>query len=105
MTIDYEAVTEIFVGETEENLQTMEEALVALEDSPADAELLQVVFRNMHTLKGNAATVGLDDVAQFAHIVEDLLDRVSSRAIALTPELTTVLLRSGDVLRSRVARR
>jgi two-component system, chemotaxis family, sensor kinase CheA len=105
MTIDYEAVTEIFVGETEENLQTMEEALVALEDSPADAELLQVVFRNMHTLKGNAATVGLDDVAQFAHIVEDLLDRVSSRAIALTPELTTVLLRSVDVLRSMVARR
>jgi two-component system, chemotaxis family, sensor kinase CheA len=105
MTIDFAAVMEIFVSETEENLQTMEEALVALEDNPDDDEPLQAVFRNIHSLKGNAASVGLEDVAQFAHIVEDLLDRLSARTLQLTPELTTVLLRSVDALRSMVAKK
>jgi two-component system, chemotaxis family, sensor kinase CheA len=105
MTIDYGAVLEVFVSETEENLQTMEESLVALEDNPDDDETLRTVFRNVHSLKGNAASVGLEDVAQFAHIVEDLLDRLSARTIALTPELATVLLRSVDALRSMVAKR
>jgi two-component system, chemotaxis family, sensor kinase CheA len=105
MTVDYAAVMEVFVNETKENLETMEEALVALEDSPGDEEPLQAVFRNMHSLKGNAASVGLEDVAEFAHIIEDLLDRLRTRSLVLTPELTTVLLRSVDALRSMVAGR
>jgi two-component system chemotaxis sensor kinase CheA len=105
MTIDYGAVMEVFVTETEENLQSMEDALVALEDSPGEDEPLEAVFRHTHTLKGNAASVGLEDVAQFAHVVEDLLDRLRTHALVLTPELTTVLLRSVDALRSMVAKR
>jgi two-component system chemotaxis sensor kinase CheA len=105
MTIDYGAVMEVFLSETEENLQTMEEALVALEDSPDDDETLQAVFRNVHSLKGNAASVGLEDVAQLSHIVEDLLDRVRARILPLTPEITTVLLRSVDALRTMVSKR
>ena len=58
MEIDRQALVEVFLAEAEENLSAIEHSLLALETSPRDAEALATVFRAVHTLKGNSASLG-----------------------------------------------
>ena len=62
-----------FLAESEEGLGQMEEALLLLESSPDDDETVQTIFRVAHTLKGNAASLGFDRLAEFAHLKHTLL--------------------------------
>ncbi|HVQ30210.1 MAG TPA: Hpt domain-containing protein, partial [Vicinamibacteria bacterium] len=100
--LDLEEIIATFVAETEEGLSTMEQALIGLEARPADAELLGSIFRVAHTLKGNAAILGLAVPAEFAHALEDLLDRVRAKTVPVTAVLVTLLLEAVDVLRVMV---
>ncbi|HEX6372641.1 MAG TPA: chemotaxis protein CheA [Longimicrobium sp.] len=102
MEIDMAAILPVFLAEAEENLAQVEDALLALEASPGDVEALNTVFRAAHTLKGNAANLGLAPVAEFAHGVEDVLDRLREGAIVLTAPLAGLLLRAVDALRALV---
>ena len=99
MEFDAEALLLTFIAETEENLRTIEEGLLSLERTPDDAEVLQTVFRMAHTLKGNSASLGFTGVAEFAHVLEDQLEKLRKRAQPVTAELVTVLLESVDSLR------
>src|SRR5580704_543699 len=56
---DREAVLAAFLVESEEGLDSMEQALVQMESSPSDLELLHSIFRVAHTLKGNATSLEL----------------------------------------------
>jgi len=94
-----QAVFQVFLAEAEEGLAAMESGLIALETHPDDAEVLFNIFRAAHTLKGNAAAFGLNALASFAHTLEDLLDRLRSGDIVLTPERATLLLSGVDALR------
>lgn len=96
------ALLQTFVVETDERLMAMEEALVELETRPDDVELIQRIFRDAHTLKGNAACLGFGRVSEFAHAVEDLLHRLRNRTLAVDGGLITVLLQSVDALRQMV---
>jgi len=91
MDLDHKALIETFRAEAEENLATIEEALVALEAHPEDADLLHEIFRAAHTLKGNAAALELPGVAALAHNVEDLLDRLRAGTLEATATLVTLL--------------
>lgn len=99
MEFDAEALLLTFIAETEENLRVMEEGLLSLETRPDDTEVLQTIFRMAHTLKGNSASLGFTGVAEFAHALEDQLERLRKRTRAATPELVTALLASIDALR------
>jgi two-component system chemotaxis sensor kinase CheA len=59
-----------FVQESEELLEQMEDALLAMEDAPDDEEHLNSVFRAMHTIKGAAGIFGFDFIVEFTHPVE-----------------------------------
>ncbi|HST59881.1 MAG TPA: chemotaxis protein CheA [Longimicrobium sp.] len=102
MDIDLNAVIEVFLAEAEEGLAAMENALLALEAQPGDAEPLHTVFRIAHTLKGDAATLGFRPVADFAHAVEDLLERLRAGEAAPTAERIALLLRAVDALRALI---
>jgi two-component system chemotaxis sensor kinase CheA len=99
MEFDAEALLLTFIAETEENLRTIEEGLLSLERNPGDAEVLQTVFRMAHTLKGNSASLGFTGVAEFAHVLEDLLEKLRKHAEPVTAELVTTLLEAVDSLR------
>jgi two-component system chemotaxis sensor kinase CheA len=99
LEIDKALLTETFLAEAGELLAHMEQTLVALEACPQDDELLHALFRDAHTLKGGAALVGFDAVKDIAHDVEDVLERLRKRTLAVTDALVTTLLRSVDVLR------
>ena len=97
---DRALVLETFRAEAGDHLRRLEEMLVALESRTHDAELLQEIFRAVHSLKGDAAMVGFPEIAEFAHRVEDLLDALRDGLVAVDADMVTLLLRAVDVLRA-----
>jgi len=85
-----------FVHEVEDLLERIEAAILALETTPGDAELINQLFRAFHTLKGSAGVAGVISVAGFTHHVETAMDRVRSGAAGLTPQLVSAVLASKD---------
>ena len=99
MEIDNELLLKTFVTENEDGLAQMEQAILDLEFHPDDAELLNTVFRVVHSFKGNAAIFELKHAQEFAHALEDLLDRIRTRRLRFSPHIADVLLTSRDVMR------
>jgi two-component system chemotaxis sensor kinase CheA len=102
-SIDFDAIVRTFAAEWDEHARAMEESLLALEHRPSDVEALRTVFRGAHTLKGNASTLGFDHLAEFAHVVEDLLDELLADQSAIDSARVSLLLQSLDVLRELVS--
>jgi two-component system chemotaxis sensor kinase CheA len=100
---DREAVLASFLVESQEGLDSMEQALVQMESNPSDPELLANIFRVAHTLKGNATSLGLTEIAGFAHVVEDLLDVFREQQTMPGADLISLLLKAVDELRAMVA--
>jgi len=86
---------QIFVAEAEELLLEMEDALLELENRQDD-EILNLIFRAAHTIKGSAGLFGFDHIIHFTHVVENVLDDMRNCLIPITSELITVLMRSKD---------
>ncbi len=89
----------LFLDETEEKLEELDQGLLALEDDRSDEETVARLFRAAHTIKGSAGTVGLTSMAELCHLMEDVLDGVRAGRIALGKEDVTVLLWGVDTLR------
>lgn len=100
---DREAVLASFLVESEEGLDLMEQALVQMESSPSDPELLPNIFRVAHSIKGNATSLQLSELAGFAHVVEDLLDVFREQQAVPSAELISLLLKAVDELRAMVS--
>ena len=94
-----ERFRETFFEEAAEHLANMESALLGLEHSPGDQELLNGIFRCAHSIKGASGTFGLNEVARFTHSLENLLDRMRDGTLAASPDRLDLLLRSSDILR------
>ena len=103
MEIDREALLRVFSAESEDGLGEMEDVLLELEQRP-DPEGVHTVFRLAHTLKGNAASLGFDELAALAHVAEDLLDRLRAGALRWTASMVTLVLRAVDALRDLLRR-
>ena len=88
-----------FISEAQEQTDLIEELLLELEEQPDNRELLDSLFRCAHTVKGSAGIFGLNRVVEFTHHVETLLDKLREGQMALTPALSTVLLRSNDQIK------
>ncbi len=98
MQIDLNRFRAAFYEEAGEHLENMEAGLLALETSGGDNEVLNTIFRAAHSIKGASATFGMDQVARFTHVLENLLDRMREREILPTMDLCELLLKSTDVL-------
>ncbi len=94
-----------FFEEAAENLAEMETLLLSFAPAAADHEVLNAIFRCAHSIKGGAATFGFNDLAELAHAMETLLDRLRRREIAPDAEMVDALLESGDFARALLARR
>jgi two-component system chemotaxis sensor kinase CheA len=96
--MDMAEVLKVFIAESQELLQQMEEALLQLEHSPGDADTINAIFRAAHTIKGSAGLFGLDVIVAFTHIAESVLDRVRTGELHFDEELTALFLQVGDHL-------
>jgi two-component system, chemotaxis family, sensor kinase CheA len=92
-----------FLVESEELLQRMDQDMVALETTPDDAELLNRIFRALHTIKGTSGFLGFEPVVRLSHRAEDVLNDLRKGAIHLTKRLTDAVLRARDQLGQMLA--
>lgn len=89
----------LFLQETDEQLQLLDECLVRLEKEADNVELLQEIFRAAHTLKGSSSMLGFQEIAELTDAMEDVLDRLRKGTLTVTPELVDALLQGLDGLR------
>ncbi len=93
---------EVFIDESKEHLQTINEQLLELEKNPDDVAIVNEIFRSAHTLKGMSATMGFEDLANLTHQMENVLDAIRNEKISVTPELLDVIFRAVDDLEAMV---
>lgn len=87
-----------FLVETSAALAQLDQDLVALEQEPGSPELLDRVFRALHTIKGNSGALAYTQIEQMTHAGEEVLSRLRDRSLSLTPQTTSLLLRLVDAV-------
>jgi two-component system chemotaxis sensor kinase CheA len=101
-TLEY---ADLFLTESREHVAAVNAALLELEREsagPRASEAIAAIFRAVHTIKGMGATMGYAIVAELAHELETVLDRLRRRSLALDGALMDVLFKSADVLERAV---
>lgn len=101
---DRQQLIDAFVAETDDVLNEMEQLFLRLEQTPEDDQLLHEIFRGVHTLKGNASCLQFDDLTQFAHVMEELLDGMREGRIDANAAGVSQLLEALDALRDVAVR-
>jgi chemosensory pili system protein ChpA (sensor histidine kinase/response regulator) len=96
-------VLEYFGPEAEEHIETMASALAAIRQRGPDAELVTLLFRAVHTLKGAAYTVGCGPIARLAHGMEDLLAALRARDAGWSGAAQPALAEAVEALRLLLA--
>ncbi|MEJ5867293.1 chemotaxis protein CheW [Pseudokineococcus sp. 5B2Z-1] len=93
-----------FLVESEENLDELDQQLVALEADPSSRQLLAGIFRTIHTIKGTSGFLAFSDLERLAHVGETLLARLRDGRAVATPQTVTVLLHMVDAVRGLLGR-
>ena len=100
MAIDLTRFHATFLAESLSGLDAMEADLLKLEQGEQNPELLQGIFRAIHSIKGGSGSLGFEAIAEFSHHLESLLDGLRSGALQPDAEIIDLLLRSVDAERS-----
>lgn len=95
-----EEIVQEFLVESHENLDQLDQDLLALERDPASRELLSSIFRTLHTIKGTSGFLALHTLERVAHAGESLLSKLRDGELVLNPEMATALLEMVDAVRS-----
>nr|WP_321267077.1 chemotaxis protein CheA [uncultured Sulfurimonas sp.] len=91
-------VMEIFLVECREILEEVAPKLLDLEDSPDDKEIINDIFRGIHTLKGNANSFGFTKLGGFVHYFEDLLSIYRKEDAHLEKNIVDLFIRAFDIV-------
>ncbi|MDI3516707.1 MAG: two-component system, chemotaxis family, sensor kinase CheA [Thermotogota bacterium] len=84
---EMDAYLSVFIEESREHLQELNDALLNLERNPEDIESINEIFRALHTLKGMAGTMGFERLTKLCHRMEAFLDILRKGEIKVTPEI------------------
>lgn len=88
----------LFIEESNEHLQTMNDVLLELEKNTDNISLINELFRVAHTLKGMSGTMGYTNMADLTHEMENVLDGVRNNRIKINENITDVLFECFDAL-------
>ncbi|MCR8549804.1 chemotaxis protein CheA [Salipiger sp. P9] len=92
------SIRDTFFEECEELLEALVEGLSAMEENAEDMDVVNAVFRAVHSIKGGAGAFALDRLVSFAHTFETVMDKVRSHELKVDEELMLLFHRSGDQL-------
>jgi two-component system chemotaxis sensor kinase CheA len=96
---DMQDFVDDFLVEADDLIGALDNDLVTLESAPGDLDLLNRIFRAAHTVKGNSSFLGLDQVTNLTHKMEDVLNRLRKEELTVTSHIMDVLLKSLDHLK------
>ncbi len=97
-------ILESFIVETREILDNLAQDLLSLEKGESNPELLNSIFRAVHTVKGTSSFLGLEQTTELAHGFEDVLNKLRRGELVITPEKMDVVLAAYDTLKELIAR-
>jgi two-component system chemotaxis sensor kinase CheA len=92
----------IFIDESNDHLQSLNENMLRLEQQPEDISVVQIIFRSAHTLKGMSATMGFEDLAALTHEMENVLDLVRNSKLRMNGNIFDTLFKCLDALEAMV---
>lgn len=93
---------DMFLDESHEHLQSLNEGLLRLEENMEEISVVNDIFRNAHTLKGMSATMGFAKIAELTHEMEDVLDLVRKEQLKLNEDIMDTLFKCLDSLEQMV---
>jgi two-component system, chemotaxis family, sensor kinase CheA len=97
-------ILESFLVETREILDHLGQDLLTLERGTADPELLNSIFRAVHTVKGTSSFLGLEQMTSLAHTFEDVLNKLRKGELTVTPEKMDVMFEAYDLMKELLVR-
>ena len=96
--MDMKKYLDIFTEEALENLEAMNNLLIRLEQEDCSDEEMNEAYRIVHTIKGNANTLGITQIGEIAHAMEDLFDIVRKEKKSINKDACEVLFESLDII-------
>jgi len=103
MSIDMTQFHGVFFEESFEGLEIMETELLELDFNDPGEEEINKIFRAAHSIKGGSGSFGFNEITDFTHVLETLLDEVRAGKHQLTKEEVNLLLTSVDCLRDMLS--
>ena len=100
--MDVNQYLQIFIEESKDNLQTLNENLLNLENNPTDIETLNAIFRVAHTLKGMAGTMGFVKMQKLTHTLENVLSEIRAGNLTVDSNIVDILFQSLDGLENYI---
>ncbi len=100
MSIQFDETMHLFIDESLEHLADIQNDLLAIEASGAniDENLVNKVYRAAHSIKGGAGFMGLTNIKNLTHEMENILGKIRSREMVPDPEIINILLLASDAL-------
>mgnify|MGYP002647868305 CR=1 FL=1 len=96
--MDVSQYLEIFIDETKEHLQNLNELLLVLEKEPEDKATINEIFRAAHSLKGMAGTMGYKRMQNLTHNMENVFSEIRNDKMKVTASLVDTLFQCLDAL-------
>ncbi len=92
-------IVESFIVETKELLEKLDKDLIELEKRPEDKELLNAIFRYVHTIKGTSSFIGFEQMSELTHKFEDILNKLRKGELKVRPDIMDVMLEAFDLMK------
>ena len=104
MSIENDETLQLYIEESIEHLSDIENDFLAIEEAGADIdeELVNKVYRTAHSIKGGAGFMGLDNIKDLTHEMENILGKIRSREMVPNPEIINILLLAADEVRNLI---
>ena len=93
--MDMSQYLQIFIEESNDNLQSLNEHLLTLENEPDNIQILNEIFRVAHTLKGMAGTMGFVKMQKLTHNIENVLSDIRSGKLSVNSNMLDILFQIG----------
>ncbi|POZ92200.1 chemotaxis protein CheA [Petrotoga halophila] len=100
---NYDVYLNVFLEESKEDIQELNDLLLELEKDKSNLEIINNIFRVIHTLKGMAGTMEFDTLAKFSHKLENVLDSLRNKKIDLADDLMDFLFNASDALEESIS--
>ncbi|NMD69120.1 chemotaxis protein CheA [Bacillus sp. DNRA2] len=100
--MDFNEYLEIFLEESKEHLQSINDELLKLESEPDNTSIVNEIFRSAHTLKGMAGSMGFEDLASLTHQMENVLDLLRNGKININSDIMDIIFKCVDLIEKMV---
>ena len=103
MSDEMQEILNDFLTESNEMLEVLDQRFVTLESDPNNTDLLNEIFRAMHSMKGSAGFLGFNHLVDVAHRGENILNKLRQGEMAVSPQIISVILETVDIIKAIMA--